>query len=211
MRKIGIAMLTTAWWIVSHTAQTQFTSNHRPYQARVPRSIQPGSKNDFTARPSSMIPYAAPRRRMLGHPVFQRTAVSRMTRTPAPYSQINNSAAIGFSHSRGGVDPESISAMIGDRRTRARRGRRFGWAPMSAMVFGLGRTPHKGRGNKVTGGPRIRRREPRTEESNLRFNRRAPPKQRSLGRPRREPRERGTSTDHVLRWGFPGGGSAPSC
>src|SRR5439155_1031380 len=30
---------------------------------------------------------------MLGHPVFQRTAVSRMTRTPAPYSQINNSAA----------------------------------------------------------------------------------------------------------------------
>src|SRR6266581_2867740 len=127
-RKIGIAMLTTAWLIVSHTAHTQFTSNHRPYQPSVPRSIQPGSKNDFTARPSSTIPYAAPRRRMLGHPVFQRTAVSRTTKTPAPYSQIKNNAAIGFSHSRGGVDPESISAMTGERRTRARSGRRFGWA-----------------------------------------------------------------------------------
>src|SRR3989475_10435050 len=177
-------------------------SSHRPYQPSVPRSIQPGSKNDFTARPSSMIPYAAPRRRTLGHPVFQRTAVSRMTRTPAPYSQINNSAAIGFSHSRGGVDPESISAMIGDRRTRARRGRRFGWAPMSAMVFGLGRTPHKGRGNKVTGGPRLRRREPRTQEGNLRFNRLAAPTQRSARRPRAATPERGTSTDHDLGWGL---------
>src|SRR6266581_4141684 len=125
-RKIGIAMLTTAWLIVSHTAHTQFTSNHRPYQPSVPRSIQPGSKNDFTARPSSMIPYAAPRRRMLGHPVFHRTAVSRMTRTPAPYSQIRRSGVIGFNHSTGGEDPESISAMIGESRMRARRGRRFG-------------------------------------------------------------------------------------
>ena len=75
-----------------------------------------------------MIPYAAPRRRMLGYPVFQRTAVSRMTRTPAPYSQIKKRTAIGFSHSRGGVDPESISAMTGERRTRARSGRRFRWA-----------------------------------------------------------------------------------
>src|SRR2546425_2207287 len=167
-RKIGIAMLTTAWYIVSHTAQTQFTSSHRPYQPSVPRSIQPGSKNDFTARPSSMIPYAAPRRRMLGQPVFQRTAVSRMTRTPAPYSQINSSAAIGFSHSRGGVDPESISAITGESKMSARSGRRFGWAPRSAMLFGVGGTPHKGRGNKVSGGPQIRRREHRTEERNLR-------------------------------------------
>src|SRR6266852_8560250 len=109
-------------------AQTQFTSSHRPYQARVPRSIQPGSKNDFTARPSSMIPYAAPRSKMLGHPVFHRTAVSRITRTPAPYNQTRRSGVIGFNHSKGGVDPESISAMMGESRIRARRGRRFGWA-----------------------------------------------------------------------------------
>src|SRR3989449_10947454 len=136
---------------MSHTAQTQFTSSHRPYQPRVPRSIQPGSKNDFTARPSSMIPYAAPRRRMLGHPVFQRTAVSRMTRTPAAYSQIKKRTAIGFSHSRGGVDPESISARTGERRTSARSGRRFEWAPESAMVFRVGGLTYKGRGKKVPG------------------------------------------------------------
>src|SRR5206468_10349237 len=135
----------------SHTAQTQFTSSHRPYQPRVPRSIQPGSKNDFTARPSSMIPYAAPRRRMLGHPVFQRTAVSRMTRTPAPYSQIRKMTAIGFSHSSGGVDPESISAMTGERRMSARRGRRFGWAVGSFTEERVVRPGHKSRGNNVAG------------------------------------------------------------
>src|SRR5438132_3684433 len=151
MRKIGIAVLTTAWWIVNQTTQTQFTSSHRPYQPRVPRSIQAGSKNDFTARPSSMMPYAAPRSRMLGHPVFQRTAVSRITRTPAPYNQIKRRAAIGFSHSRGGVDPESISAMTGERRTSARRGRRFGWAPGSFMGERVVRLGHKRRGNNVAG------------------------------------------------------------
>src|SRR3989454_1364841 len=148
VRNIGIAMLTTAWEIVSHTAQTQFTSNQRPYQARVPRSIQPGSKNDFTARPSSMIPYAAPRRRMLGHPVFQRTAVSRMTRMPAPYSQIRRSGVIGFNHSKGGEDPESISAMTGERRTSARSGRRFGWAAAMGTTWG-GRF-FKATGTKLT-------------------------------------------------------------
>src|SRR5437660_5361368 len=131
-------------------AQTQFTSSHRPYQPRVPRSTQAGSKNDFTARPSSMMPYAAPRSRMLGHPVFQRTAVSRMTRTPAPYNQINKRAAMGFSHSRGGVDPESISAMTGERRMSARRGRRFGWAPGSFMKERVVRAGHQRRGNNVS-------------------------------------------------------------
>src|SRR6267378_8163432 len=139
--------------MVSQMAQIQFTSSHRPYEPRAPRSIQLGSKNDFTARPSSMIPYAAPRSRMLGQPVFHRTAVSRMTRTPAPYNQIRKSAAIGFRHSRGGVDPESSSAMTGERRTRARRGRRFGWATESVMVFGVGRTPDKSHGNNVSGAP----------------------------------------------------------
>src|SRR5207245_1042518 len=89
--------------MVSQTAHTQFTSSHRPYQASVPRSIQPGSKNDFTARPSSMIPYAAPRSRMLGHPVFHRKAVSRITRTPATYSQLRSSGVSGFNHSSGGA------------------------------------------------------------------------------------------------------------
>src|SRR2546429_1368555 len=152
MRKIGFAMLTTGWQIVSQTAQTQFASSHRPYQPSVPRSIQVGSKNDFTARPSSMIPYAAPRSMMLGQPVFHRTAVSRMTRTPAPYNQIKKRAAIGFSHSRGGVDPESISAMTGERRMSARRGRRFGWAPASAMEERVVRLGHESRGNNVAGG-----------------------------------------------------------
>src|SRR5256886_16818188 len=98
-----------------------------------------------------MIPYAAPRSMMLGQPVFHRTAVSRMTRTPAPYNQIKKRAAIGFSHSKGGVDPESISAMTGERRMSARRGRRFGQAPASAMAKRLGRLGHKGRGNHVDG------------------------------------------------------------
>ena len=126
VRKMGTEMLMTAWKIVSQTAQIQFTSIQRPYHPRDPRSIQFGSKNDFTARPSSMIPYAAPRRRMLGQPVFQRTAVSRITRTPEPYNQMRKRAATGFNHSIGGVEPDSISAMTGDRRTRAQRGRRFG-------------------------------------------------------------------------------------
>src|SRR5437016_9336239 len=99
-----------------------------------------------------MMPYAAPRTRMLGHPVFQRTAVSRITSTPAPYNQINNRAAIGFSHSSGGVDPESISAMTGERRMSARRGRRFGWAPGSFMEERVVRPGHKSRGNNVAGG-----------------------------------------------------------
>src|SRR2546427_9769863 len=126
-------------------------SSHRPYQPRVPRSIQAGSKNDFTARPSSMMPYAAPRSMMLGQPVFQRTAVSRITRTPAPYNQIRKRTAMGFSHSRGGVDPESISAMTGERRMSARRGRRFGWAPGSFMEERVVRLGHKRRGNNVAG------------------------------------------------------------
>src|SRR5438552_2772080 len=86
---------------------------------------------------------------MLGQPVFQRTAVSRMTRTPAPYSQIRNSTPIGLSHSIGGVDPESISAMTGESRISARRGRRFGWAPEAAMDSRVGQAVHKGHGNKV--------------------------------------------------------------
>src|SRR5467141_1463764 len=118
---------------MSQTTQIQFTSSQRPYQPRVPRSIQLGSKNDFTARPSSMIPYAAPRRRMLGQPVFHRTAVSRITRTPAPYNQMRNNAAMGFSHSMGGEDPDSISAMTGERRMSPSRGRRFGWVAAPAM------------------------------------------------------------------------------
>ena len=51
-----------------------------------------------------------------------------MTRTPAPYSQMRSSGVIGFNHSSGGEDPESISAMMGESRMRARRGRRFGCA-----------------------------------------------------------------------------------
>src|SRR6266480_2228385 len=98
VRKMGTEMLMTAWKIVSQTAQIQFTSTQRPYHPRDPRSIQFGSKNDFTARPSSIIPYAAPRRR----------------------------AATGFNHLIGGVEPDSISAITGDRRTSAQRGRRFG-------------------------------------------------------------------------------------
>jgi len=54
----------------------------------------------------------------------------------------------GFSHSAGGEDPESISAMIGDRRTRARRGRRFGWA--SAMGTTWGARFLKATGTKLT-------------------------------------------------------------
>src|SRR6267143_3138159 len=137
--------------MVNQTAQTQFTSSHRPYQPRVPRSIQVGSKNDFTARPSSMMPYAAPRSRIPGQPVFQRTAVSRITRTPAPYNQIRKRTAIGFSHSRGGVDPDSISAMTGERRMSASRVRRFGWAPGSFMKERLVRPGHKRRSNNVAG------------------------------------------------------------
>src|SRR5437773_373368 len=151
MRTTGLAMLTTAWESGHQPAQTQSTWSHRPYQPRVPRSIQAGSKNDFTARPSSMMPYAAPRSRMLGHPVFQRTAVSRITRTPAPYNQIRNRTAIGFSHSSGGVDPESISAMTGERRMSARRGRRFGWALGSFIEELVVRLGHKSRGNNVAG------------------------------------------------------------
>src|SRR3989441_371692 len=134
--------------IVSQRAHTQFTSSHRPYHPSVPRSIQPGSKNDFTASPSSMIPYAAPRRRMLGHPVFHRTAVSRITRTPEPYNQINRSAATGFNHSSGGVEPDSISAMTGERRIRARSGRRYGWAG-AAMGTALPRPHLKAAGTKL--------------------------------------------------------------
>src|SRR2546428_9526127 len=134
--------------MVSQTAHTQFTSSHRPYHPSVPRSIQPGSKNDFTASPSSMIPYAAPRRRTLGHPVFHRTAVSRITRTPEPYNQINRSAATGFNHSSGGEEPDSISAMTGERRIRARSGRRYGWAG-AAMGTALARPLSKAAGTKM--------------------------------------------------------------
>src|SRR2546422_4817522 len=134
--------------MVSQRAHTQFTSSHRPYHPSVPRSIQPGSKNDFTASPSSMIPYAAPRRRTLGHPVFHRTAVSRITRTPEPYNQINRSAATGFNHSSGGEEPDSISAMTGERRVRARSGRRYGWAG-AAMRTALARPLLKAAGTKV--------------------------------------------------------------
>ena len=88
---------------------------------------------------------------MLGHPVFQRTAVSRITRTPAPYNQIKTRAAIGFSHSSGGVDPESISAMTGERRMSARRGPRFGWAFGSFTEERVVRPGHKSRGNNVAG------------------------------------------------------------
>src|SRR2546421_11907457 len=88
---------------------------------------------------------------MLGHPVFQRTAVSRITRTPAPYNQIRKRTAMGFSHSSGGVDPESISAMTGERRMSARRGRRFGCAPGSFMEERVVRPGHKTRGNNVAG------------------------------------------------------------
>src|SRR2546426_5057823 len=62
---------------------------------------------------------------------------------------MRKSAAIGLSHSRGGVEPDSISARMGESKTRAQRGRRFGWAPESAMVFGVGGLRHKGRGKKV--------------------------------------------------------------
>src|SRR5437879_12568385 len=111
--------------MVSQTAHTRFTASHRPSHPTVPRAIQPGSKNDCTASPSSMIPYAAPRRRTLGHPVFHRTAVSRITRTPEPYNQINRSAATGFNHYSGGEEPDSIYAMTGKGSIGARHGSRY--------------------------------------------------------------------------------------
>src|SRR6266545_281164 len=95
-----------------------------------------------------MIPYAAPSSRMPGHPTFQRTAVSRITSTPEPYSQIRRSGMAGLSHTRGAEDPESISAMTGERRMRARRGRRFGWAPSSAMRTAFAGVEIKAAGTK---------------------------------------------------------------
>src|SRR5439155_23124991 len=72
-------------------------------------------------------------------------------RTPAPYNPIKRRAAIGFSHSRGGVEPESISAITGERRRSARRGRRFGWAFGSFTEKRVVRPGHKSRGNNVAG------------------------------------------------------------
>lgn len=55
-RKMGKAMLNVAWYMVSHMAQIQLVSIHRPYQPRSPRSIHVESKKDLTAKPSSTIP-----------------------------------------------------------------------------------------------------------------------------------------------------------
>src|SRR2546422_10866476 len=107
MRKMGIAMLTIAWKIVSHAAHTQFTPNARPYHPNDPEATcgSVGLKNVVTANPSSTIPYAAPRRRIPDHPDFQRRDTSRTTSTPVPYSHRFRSAWIGLSHASGGVDP----------------------------------------------------------------------------------------------------------
>jgi len=65
-----------------------------------------------------MIPYAAPRRRIPGQPAFQRTASSRHTRTPEPYSQRRRPTRNGFSQPAGGVDPVIASGRTAARRTR---------------------------------------------------------------------------------------------
>src|SRR3972149_1736151 len=115
MRKMGNAMLTVAWKVVSQTAQTQFTPKRRPYQEREPDATwgSVGSKNVANARPSSMIPYAAPRSKMPGHPAFHRRESSRTTRTPVPYSHRFRRAWMGLSHARGGGDPGSAPGRSG--------------------------------------------------------------------------------------------------
>src|SRR3972149_10019951 len=128
MRKMGKAMLTIAWKVVSQTAHTQFTPKRRPYQEREPDATwgRVGSKNVISARPSSMIPYAAPIMRIPGQPVFHRKESSRTTRTPVPYSHRFRRSWIGLSHARGGVDPVIASGRNAARKTNDGRRRRVG-------------------------------------------------------------------------------------
>src|SRR2546422_1532856 len=124
-RKIGNAMLNAAWKIVSHIVHTQFTPAQWPYEPSTPTTGEFGSNIVFTVRASSMIPYAAPRRRIPGHPARQRMESSRHTRTPAPYSQRRRATWIGFSQAIGGVDPVIASGRNAARPTRTSTMNRF--------------------------------------------------------------------------------------
>src|SRR2546422_8201623 len=124
-RKMGNAELDAAWKIGSHIVHTQFTPAQWPYEPSTPTTGEFGSNIVFTVRASSMIPYAAPRRRIPGHPARQRMESSRHTRTPAPYSQRRRPTVIGVSPRSGGVDPVIASGRRTARPTRTSTMSRF--------------------------------------------------------------------------------------
>src|SRR3989442_15397797 len=142
---MGNAMLNAAWNIVSHTVHTQFTPAQWPYDPSTPTTGEFGSNIVFTVRASSMIPYAAPRRRIPGHPARQRSESPRHTRTPAPYNQRRRPTWIGFNQRIGGVDPVIASGRKAARPTRTSTKNRFdgrgrgGGGGMCVPPFGGGR------------------------------------------------------------------------
>jgi len=52
-----------------------------------------GLNNDWSTRPASMIPYAAPSDRIVGQPRPVRRVTSRISRAPPPYSGTRNGSA----------------------------------------------------------------------------------------------------------------------